>query len=234
MFVRKSTRQIIYILFTAALLLSSCNVGAAPAPTTDVNAINTAIVGTTVAQTALAAPTSTPAPTEAVASLPTFALATSAVASPIPGALPTLSFNTTPVAGFTPLATSAVPTTSGGSHTAVGCNDGAFVGETLPDGSKVGPGKKFTKAWQIQNTGTCAWDEGYVFAFLPDKSSSGIEGYDIVINAADEFTKPGHSQSFVVKLTAPTTLGEYKAYWQLKTDKGISFGPLVYLDIIVR
>jgi hypothetical protein len=241
MFVRKSMRQIIYILFTAALLLTSCNGGATPAPTTDVNEIKTAIVGTTVAQfsiqftqTALAAPTSTPAPIETFASLPTLALATSAIASPIPGALPTLSFNTTPVAGFTPLATSIVPTSPGISSTPFDCNDAKFVSETLPDGSIVGAGSKFTQAWQIQNTGTCTWAEGYVFAFLSAKSSSEIKGYDIVINNPDEFTKPKHSQSFVVKLTAPNKHGEYKGFWRLKGADGISFGPLVSFDIIVK
>jgi len=241
MFVRKFPRQTLLTLIAAALFLVGCNVGAAPSPTLDVNAINTAIVGTTVAQlsvqftqTALAAPTSSPASSDTQAVLPTFALPTQSGASPTTGALPTLSFNTTPVAGFTPLATSAVSTTSGISNTAAGCNDGLFIGETLPDGSKVGPGKNFEKAWEIKNTGTCTWDEGYAFVFLPDRSSSEIEGYDIVINQSDEFTKPNHSQSFVVKLTAPTTSGEYKAYWQLRTDDGTFFGPLVYLSIIVK
>jgi hypothetical protein len=108
------------------------------------------------------------------------------------------------------------------------------VGETLPDKSVVAAGKNFTKAWEIRNTGTCSWDEGFVFAFQPDLSSSGIEGYDIVINNKDEFTKPGHTQSFIVKLTAPTTPGEYKGYWKLKTNEGTYFGPLVYFDIVVK
>ena len=69
MFVRKISRQIFLTFLAVALLLTACNVGAAPSPTLDINAINTAMVGTTVAQlssqftqTALAAPTSTPLP----------------------------------------------------------------------------------------------------------------------------------------------------------------------------
>ena len=241
MFVRKHTRQIFLVFAVTALFLAGCNVGATPAPTLDVNAINTAIVGTTVAQfsvqytqTALAMPTSTSAPavTDTPASLPTFALP--ADASPTTaGALPTISFNTTPVAGFTALATLVAPTSSG-STTKVGCNDGMFLAENLPDGSKVSPGKKFKKVWQIQNTGTCTWDEGYVFAFLPDRSSKEIEGYDIVINKPEEFTKPNSSQSFIIELTAPTVNGEYKGYWKLKNDEGVFFGPLVYFQIIVK
>ncbi|NWG08283.1 MAG: hypothetical protein HXY35_16530 [Chloroflexi bacterium] len=241
MFVRKLKRQMFALFTIAALMLSGCNVGATPAPTLDVNAINTALVGTTVAQlsaqltqTALAVPTNTPAPTDTAVSLPTFALPTAGGLPTTSGALPTVSFNTTPIPGFTQLASPIAPTQSGGSNTAVGCNDGLFIGETLPDGSKVGAGKKFEKAWEIKNTGTCAWDEGYVFAFIPERSSSEIEGYDIVINDKDEFVQPNESQSFVVKLTAPTEPGEYKAYWQLMSDENVFFGPLVYLDIIVK
>jgi len=246
---RKSPRRTLLILLTTTLTLAACNVGATPAPTIDVNAINTAALGTAMAQisaqqtmTALAAPSATSLPTSMPVSLATVALPTTAGALPATnagGALPPVSFNTTsnttPLAGFTSVAGSPIAPTSGGiGNTAAGCNDGAFVGETLPDKSVVSAGKNFTKAWEIRNTGTCAWDEAYVFAFQPDLSSSGIEGYDIRINDSDEVTKPKHTQSFIVKLTAPTTPGEYKGYWKLKTDDGTYFGPLVYFDIVVK
>ena len=240
MFVQKSTRQIIYVLLTAALLLASCSAGATPAPTTDVNAINTTIVGTTIAQlsiqftqTALAAPTSTPAPTETIVSLPTLALPTSAETSPTAVILPTLSFSNTPVPGFTPLSTLTGPTVA---VPVLGydCNKAKFVGETLPDGSVVAAGTSFTKAWQIQNIGSCTWSEGYVFTFLPDKSSGKIKGYNIGINNPDEFTKPNHSQSFIVKLTAPNSPGNYKGFWQMKSSDGTFFGPLLSFDIVVN
>ncbi len=245
MFVRKYTRQIFLVFTVAAIFLAGCNVGATPAPTLDVNAINTAIVGTTVAQlsiqftqTALAQPqpTSTPIPADTPASLlPTFALPTlEQASSPTAGALPTISFNTTPAAAITTLPTLAAPTQSGASTTKVGCNDAMFIAEDPKDGKVVGPGKKFQKVWQIQNTGTCTWDEGYVFAFLPDVSSPEIKGYDIVINKADEFTKPGSSQSFIITITVPTVNGEYKGFWKLKTDDGVFFGPRVWFDIIVK
>jgi len=243
--------KLLAFLLVGSLLLSSCNAGATPAPTLDVNAVNTAIVGTTVAQlsaqftqTALAVPTDTPASLETPTpnNIPTLVLPTlpdSSGASPTldPAALPTFSFVNTPitVAGSTPIATS-IPPSAGqvNNSTASGCNDALFVGETLPDGSVIGAGKKFTKAWQLQNTGSCTWDDGYVFAFLPDVSSSAILGYDITIHTTDEFTKPGHSQSFIIKLTAPATAGEYKGYWKMKTDTGTYFGPRVYFDIVVK
>ena len=247
MLVRKSPRQALLILLAVTLTLAACNVGATPAPTTDVNAINTAALATAMAQisaqqtqTALAAPSVAPLPTDTPLSLTAFALPTSAVASPTgnAGVLPTVSFNTTPnttpLAGFTQLATSLPPTSSGQASTASGCNDGALVGETLPDKSEVTAGKEFVKAWEMKNTGTCDWDEGFVFAFQPDLSSSGIEGYDIVLKTSDRVIKPNKSESFVIKLTAPTTAGEYKGYWKMKDDAGNYFGSLVFFDVIVK
>lgn len=244
MLTRKFPRRTLLILLTAALTLVACNVGATPAPTIDANAINTAALGTAMAQisaqqtmTALAAPSATLLPTNMPVSLPTTsgALPTTSAG----GALPTVSFNatpnTTPLAGFTSVAGSPIAPTAGGiGNTASGCNDGGFVGETLPDKSVVSAGKNFTKAWEIKNTGTCTWDEGYVFEFQANLSNSEIEGYDIVINNSDEITKPNHTQSFIVKLTAPTTPGEYKGYWKMKADDGTLFGPLVYFDIVVK
>lgn len=247
MLARKFPRRTLLILLATTLTLAACNVGATPAPTIDANAINTAALATAMAQiagqqtqTALAAPSATQLPTNAPISLTSVGLPTAAGPAPTgnTGGLPTVSFNTTPnttpLGAFTPLGTAVAPTTSGIGTTAAGCNDGAFVGETLPDKSEIGAGKDFTKAWEIKNTGTCTWEEGYVFAFQANLSSNQIDGYDIIYRDKDKATKPGHSQSFIIKLTAPTTPGEYKGYWKLRDAKGTYFGPLVFFDIIVK
>ena len=243
MFVRKSLRQVAFTLVLPALMLAACNMGATPPATVDVNAVNTAAVATAMGQlsaqftqTALAAPL-TPIPTNTAMNLTTAVPATAGSAVATSG-LPTLSFNNTPVGsaipGFTQLASSPIPPASGSGSTASGCNDALFLGETLPDKSEVQAGKDFSKSWQLQNNGTCKWDIGYVFAFLATDSTSGIAGYDVAIKNTDETTQPGHSQTFVVKLVAPTTPGEYFGYWKLKDKEGKFFGPRVYLDIIVK
>jgi hypothetical protein len=203
----------------------------------DINAINTAAVETAMGQlsaqftqTALAAPVATLMPTNT-------AIGISTAGSPVAtaaGGLPTVSFNSTPLPGFTLLASPIPPTSSGSGSTASGCNDGAFIGESLPDKSEVDTGEDFVKSWEIQNTGTCTWEIGYTFAFLPSDSTAGFVGYDVVIRRDDETTDPGHSQSFVLHLEAPETPGEYFGYWKLKDNNGVFFGPRVYLDIIVR
>ncbi len=239
MLVRKSLRQAGFALLATALLLTACNLGASPTPTVDVNAINTAAVATAMGQlsvqftqTALAAPPIS-APTDTAVALATFPPTTS-------GALPTLSFNTTPLpnttplAGFTPLASPLAPTASGPLSTANGCNDAAFVGETIRDKTEFTAGEDFSKAWQLQNTGTCKWDVGYTFTFLADVSSPDLVGRDVVIRNSDETTATGHSQTFVIHLTAPARAGEYISYWKLKDAAGNFFGPRVYVDIIVK
>ena len=128
--------------------------------------MGTAIVETTVAQvsgqftqTALAAPTDTPAPTEAQATVPAVTLPTLAngpSATVNPATLPTFSFVNTPVvsntlaAGVTALPTSTLNTSAGQPSTAFGCNDAIFVGENLPDGSVVKAGAEFAKSWEIK------------------------------------------------------------------------------------
>ena len=227
------------------VILSSCTLGATPAPTEDIGAIQTqafSVVLTQVAmqqtQTALAVPS--PLPTNTLSPLPSPTLGTL-------GALPTfapaggvgtpLPFNTQQP-GLTPLA-SLIPTSGIVSTvtTKNGCNDGTFIGETAPlDKDVIKAEKQFSKGWTIFNSGTCKWDEGYSFTFMPDLSSPELKGYSNVLkkDAPDEYTDPQHSQTFIVKLTAPKVAGDYKGYWKLRDDSGNYFGPLVSVWIVVQ
>ena len=174
MLVRIFPRGILFMLLITTLTLAACNVGATPAPTVDVNAINTAAVATAMGQisaqltqTALAMPSNTPTPTNTALALSTSALPTTgAGTAATAGALPTLSFNTTPgtnptlAAGFTPISGSPVAPVST-------CHSSAFVADvTVPDDTVFNPGDDFDKTWRIQNTGTCSWDDGYNLVFV--------------------------------------------------------------------
>ena len=206
----------------AALLLTSCNIGAAPEPTPDVNALYTAAAETLIAQfndqqtqTARAA---TPTPQASLTPL--------ASASPFPTfALPAL--NTLPP-GLT-----AIPTLAGGGAVSfpVGCDDAKFVGETVPDKTKINGQQEFKKAWSMLNVGTCTWDEGYSLAF---KSGERLSGNNVTISKEEDFTAPGESQAFVVTLKAPNQVGEFIGYWQMRNDEGTWFGSLVSVYIIVN
>ena len=242
MFVRKSPRRTLLILLTAALTLAACNVGATPAPTVDVNMINTAAVGTAMGQiaaqlteTAAAAPTNTPLPTDTPLSLATFALPPAA--SPTGGAsgtLPTVSFNTTPnttpLAGFTPVVASpAGPTASLGDA----CNNNVFIADTtIPDGTVIKPGINFEKKWRVQNTGSCRWDEGYKLVFIA--GDKALDPYTFEFKKTTDFVDAGATADLGIDLTAPLKEGTYTATWRMQNDKGFFFGTLLTVVIEVK
>jgi hypothetical protein len=247
MLVRKFPRRTLLILLTATLTLAACNVGATPAPTVDINAINTAAVATAMGQisaqltqTALAAPSSTPLPTDTPIPLASFALPTTAAGSPVPGGvLPTVSFNTTPnttpLAGFTPIGSPVAPAATQSLGDA--CNNNIFIADvTIPDGTvfqdsnpKGGrPGSDFQKVWRVQNTGTCKWDEGYQLAFIA--GDDALSPHSVKFDSSDDFVDPGETVDLGVSLTAPKFPGKYTATWRMQSDNGAFFGtPLTVL-----
>jgi Ig-like domain from next to BRCA1 gene len=245
MLVRKFPRRTLYILLTAALALAACNVGAAPAPTVDVNAINTAAHATAMAQisaqltqTALAAPSSTPLPTDTPLSLSTSALPTAAGPSPtggVSGGLPTLSFNTTPnttpLAGFTPGASPVAPVSTVPLGDA--CNNNIYIADvTYPDNSEIKPGINFEKIWRVQNTGTCTWDEGYKLVFIA--GDRALDPTNFEFKRAEDFVAGGETADIGVDLTSPLQEATYTATWRMQSDTGVFFGTPLTIVIIVK
>lgn len=217
-----------------AVILSSCNIGATPVPTQDVGAIQTQAFSQVLTQVAAAntptsLPTNTPEPTATLAAPPTFAaIGGGAIETPFP-------FNT-PLPGLTPLVVaSPVPTLSGGMlPTKNGCNDGIFTGESAPyDGASLQPSTDYEKNFTLMNIGTCTWDDGYTFAFLPEFSTPGFKGYDIKIKKIDDFVKPTKSITFTLKLTASHIPGTHIGAWKMKDDGGNFFGSMVYVKYVI-
>jgi hypothetical protein len=218
-----------------AVILSSCNIGATPVPTQDIGAIQTQAFSQVLTQVAAAntptsLPTNTPEPTATLSAPPTFAAigGGAIVETPFP-------FNT-PLPGLTPLVVgSPVPTLSGGMlPTKNGCNDGIFTGESAPyDGTVLEPSREYEKNFTYLNTGSCTWDEGYALVFMPDFSTPGFKGYDIVIRKPADFTKPGKSITFTLKLTSSVQQGEHIGAWKLRDDGGNYFGSMVRIDYVI-
>lgn len=248
MLVRTPARQTLFILLTAALVLTSCNMGATPAPTVDANAISTAAYNTAVAnisigqtQTALAAPSATLLPTNTPLSLVTFPPADGSVVPGASTAIPTFSFNTTgnttPAAGTTPLVTAGVPAAGQKPTLAMGdaCHNSAFEGDvTIPDGTVIDPGVNFTKSWKLRNTGSCKWDEGYSLVYIGG-SSPDLDPYDYKFSKTSDrdFVASGEAIDVTVELTAPCTPGKYEGHWRMKDDQGNFFGTFVSVYIEV-
>jgi hypothetical protein len=222
------------LVVVLAASLVSCNIGKAPEPTQDVNAIYTSAAGTALAQigdqmtqTAQALP---PTPTDTPTSAPLPTLPLSANATPFGVAGTQFVFNTPGGAALLPTAT-LVPSGAGTGSTAVGCNDSLFLQETIPDGTIMAKGKTFSKVWQFQNTGTCTWDDGYSFVFV---SGDQMSGNNIGFHKSADFVKPGGGTSFIVNMVAPTVAGTYKGFWQMKNDAGQFFGTRVWVSIVVQ
>lgn len=230
------------IVLALTILLSACNIGAAPAPTQDVGLVYTQaaqLVATQFAlqqtQTALAIPP-TSLPTATPPAIPTFSVGTPfGVSTPFGVGSTPFGVNTTPFGaatqsgGFLPTATiRALATTS-----APKCDDAQFVADlTVPDGTVFKPGQDFDKVWRVKNTGTCTWDEGYTFAY----GGGSLDGYNIVIKAKDKFVAPGATFDFGVHLTASLAPNTYQECWSMMNDKGYYFGqsPLACVKIVVK
>jgi hypothetical protein len=246
MLVRTFPRRSLFMLLAAAVILAACNVGATPAPTVDVNAINTAAHATAMAQisvqltqTALAAPSNTPLATDTPLSLATSALPTTAAGPTATGgasgALPTLSFNTTPnstpLAGFTPLASPVVPVNTVSLGDA--CHNSIYIADvTYPDNSELRPGTDFEKIWRIQNTGSCTWDEGYKLVFVA--GDRALDPVNFEIENSSDFVSGGETTDIGVDLTAPTAEGTYSGTWRMQSDSGVFFGTLLTVVIVVK
>lgn len=242
MFVRRFPRRTLLSVLFAALLLSSCGGGATAAPTADINAISTAAVETAMAQLALqftqtaqAAPSATLFPTNttvATLSQPTAGGAGSPTTNP--GALPTVSFNTTPVtaaAGLTPLVSPVAPAPTAALGDA--CDNNIFVADlTIPDGTVMKPGEDFTKVWAVQNTGNCTWDDGYSLIYVGG-STPNLDPVNFDIKIEEDFVSPGETADFDIKLTTPCTVGKYEGHWRMRNDRGQYFGTIlsVYVEV---
>ena len=200
---KTKTTVLMTIVIMLSLLMSGCGGSNAEAtPTLSVEAIQTYAVATFsggLTQTALAAPTNTPTPTSTVTPLPT----------------PTL-------VNIAPLATTIIakPTSS--------CNMMSYVNDvTIPDNTPMTPGKTFTKTWKVKNSGTCAWEAGYKFAFTGGDAMSGVT-YTLPQSV------PANSQIDIsVAMTAPSKTGSIRGNWRMSTTAGQFFGDEVYLVILV-
>jgi len=100
------------------------------------------------------------------------------------------------------------------------CDAAAFIKDvTIPDGTFVQPGEKFTKTWRLQNIGTCSWTSSYSLVFINGDSLSGPTAMSLPRNV-----NPGDDIDLSVSLVAPSQNSHYKGYWKLRNASGAVFG----------
>jgi ABC-type amino acid transport substrate-binding protein len=129
-----------------------------------------------------------------------------------------------------PTATPAATPTAGPTATPAGCTNGmAFVKDlNYPDGSEVKPGVKFSKGWQIRNTGTCKWSDKYSLRFV---KGAQMGGKNIKVSGT---VNGGATYDMYVDFTAPNEAGDYTSFWQMYDDNGKPFGQTIWTDIVVK
>ena len=124
----------------------------------------------------------------------------------------------------TPTRTQTVVATLGSSDCVL---DAAFVRDvTVPDGTAMLAGEQFAKTWEIRNTGTCAWDDGFRLQSVGD---TVLEG-DAHANLAE--VAPGEGVAVTVNLVTPREPGRYRSEWQVCTDDQLCFGTLFWVEIV--
>ncbi|MFN2119184.1 MAG: NBR1-Ig-like domain-containing protein [Anaerolineales bacterium] len=126
----------------------------------------------------------------------------------------TLPVTRTPAGSPTSPAT-VTPTSSLSITAAPNCTDVAVLMQdvTIPDGTNIDRGARFTKTWQFQNTGTCPWIN-YRIAF-----ASG-DRMDAPDTSPVPDTAPKKNVDVSVDLVAPASDGIYTGFFELQNADG--------------
>lgn len=124
----------------------------------------------------------------------------------------TLPATRTPYATETPI-TTVTPTLSG--TVPANCRDNAVLVKdvSIPDGTNLPYGVKFTKTWQFGNAGTCPW-RGYSIAFVSGDRMGAPDSAPVPDTAAKSTVEVS------IDLTAPASDGIYTGFFELRNAAG--------------
>lgn len=102
----------------------------------------------------------------------------------------------------------------------INCNLARLVQSvTIPDGTIMLPGEKFTKIWRIQNIGTCTWTTDYKITFVTGNQLGAESTYNL-----PNRVRPGERIDIAVPMITPTEKGTYAGHWMLCNESGGRFG----------
>lgn len=106
---------------------------------------------------------------------------------------------------------------------------------TIPDGTEMRPGQRFTKTWRYRNSGNVPWGEGVQLVFV----EGTIQGYASHPMAGPEAVSvpnvaPGNTVDISVNLVAPDKPGRYRSYWRLRLPNGDWLENNHYVEIVVK
>ncbi len=154
------------------------------------------------------------------------ALQTQAMSSSVQTMPPTIVFPTLPPTIYVPTQAPQIPTLQPTQLVLPTlaplsyCDWVAYVKDvTVPDGTVLAPGEKFTKTWRLRNIGNCTWTKSYALAFVSGNNMKGPASVDMPAKIT-----PGKSVDISVNLTAPMVEGSYRSNWLLHNVAGEAFG----------
>ena len=110
----------------------------------------------------------------------------------------------------------------------------AFVQETIPDGTLVLYGQRFSKTWELQNVGRVPWegrylqcldDEIVVYTLSGEKLRISENLKPDVQRIPVPVTPPGELVKLTVEFTAPSMPGTFISYWKSVCEDGSSCFP---------
>lgn len=127
---------------------------------------------------------------------------------------------------FTPEEGTATPTIA---PTANPCYKLMYIEDvTIPDGTQMKAGEVFTKTWRVQNTGGCAWREGFTFQHY---GGDPMRGTTIRIQ---ESVPTGAIEELTLEMVVPSGLsGLIQSAWRMADENGVFFGDVLSVNIIV-
>jgi len=100
--------------------------------------------------------------------------------------------------------------------------------QTIPDGTHFDAASKMEKQWQVKNSGTCSWTEGYTLQLVGGEAMGASEIQDLVP------ARGGVEAVIQIDFTAPREPGEYNSSWQAFDPDGKPFGDKIFIQVIVN
>jgi hypothetical protein len=113
--------------------------------------------------------------------------------------------------------------------TQVCTNNLTFLSDvTIPDGTLIPASATLDKRWQVKNSGSCNWDQGYSLK-LVSGDPLGVAPTQALFPA-----RKGSQATLRIQFTAPKDPGIYRSAWQAAGPDGQAFGDTIFIQIEVK
>lgn len=99
---------------------------------------------------------------------------------------------------------------------------------TIPDDTLMTPAEVFTKTWQVQNSGTCPWRQGFQMILI---GGDAMGGSPFTVAST---VNPGSKIEISIKMVAPTNqTGIISGTWRMTDGNGNQFGDALTTVIVI-